>query len=173
MFDIWMRLLQKVPGSILWLREYGPGSAALLRQQAQQRGMDPGRLVFATQAPLEIHLARHALADLFLDTLPYGAHATAADALWAGLPVLTLLGEVYPGRVGASLLAAAGLPELIARSAGDYEALALALARDPARLRHIRETLNAHRATAPLFDTAGFTRNLETALVAMLKEKTR
>src|SRR5206468_2435925 len=104
---------------------------------------------FAGEAPSESHLARHALADLFLDTLPYGAHATAADALWAGLPVLTRMGETFAGRVGASLLTAAGLPELIAHSPEDYETTALALARDPARLRALREQLTANRATAP------------------------
>lgn len=171
-FDIWMRLLRDVPGSTLWLKDYGDSAATVLRREAMARGIAPGRLVFAKNAPLEEHLARHQLADLFLDTLPYGAHATAADALWAGLPVLTCLGEVFPGRVGASLLTAAGLPELIAPSAQDYETMALALARDPARLKHIREQLAANRTTAPLFDTARFTRNLESAFVAMLKGKT-
>jgi predicted O-linked N-acetylglucosamine transferase (SPINDLY family) len=112
------------------------------------------------------------LADLFLDTLPYGAHATAADALWAGLPVLTQLGDIFPGRVGASLLTAAGLPELIAHSSQEYEAMALDLARNPAKLKTIREKLAANRATAPLFDMARFTRNLEAAYENMLKKKT-
>jgi len=172
-FDGWMRLLEQVPGSVLWLREYRPAARVTLLAWAQQSGMDTARLIFAGHAPLDVHLARHALADLFLDTLPYGAHATAADALWAGLPVLTQLGDVFAGRVGASLLTAAGLPELIAHTAEDYEAAALALARDPDRLRGLREKLMANRATAPLFDMAQFTRGLESAYETMLREKIR
>lgn len=171
-FDIWMRLLRDAPGSTLWLKDYGENSAQMLRREAMARGIAPQRLVFARNAPLEKHLARHALADLFLDTLPYGAHATATDALWAGLPVLTRLGDVFAGRVAASLLMAAGLPELITRTAEEYEATALALARDPGRLKTIREKLAANRATAPLFDTKRFTRGLEAAYETMLKEKT-
>jgi protein O-GlcNAc transferase len=163
--------LRNVPGSTLWLKDYGDRAADALRRQAIARGIEPQRLVFARNAPMERHLARHALADLFLDTLPYGAHATATDALWAGLPVLTRLGDVFAGRVAASLLTAAGLPELITRTAEDYEAAALALARDPGRLKAIREKLAANRATAPLFDTQRFTRGLEAAYEAMLKEK--
>jgi predicted O-linked N-acetylglucosamine transferase (SPINDLY family) len=170
--DIWLRLLQQVPGSVLWLRSYTERSGAALRRRADERGVDSNRLIFAVRAELDVHLARHALADLFLDTLPYGAHATAADALWAGLPVLTQMGGIFPGRVGASLLAAAGLPELITRSPEEYEATALALARDPARLKGLQEKLQANRATAPLFDTARFTRNLESAYEKMLAEKT-
>lgn len=172
MFDLWLRLLRQVPGSILWLREYAPGSNAKLSKRAEEVGIDPKRLVFAGRVPLETHLARHALADLFLDTQPYGAHATAADALWAGLPVLTQIGEVFASRVGASLLTAAGLPELIARTPEEYEATALALARDPARLKALREKLAANRASAPLFDMTAFARGLEAAYETMLKEKT-
>jgi protein O-GlcNAc transferase len=171
-FDTWLRLLSQIAGSVLWLRPPIHGSAAHLQDHAAAQGIDPARLVFADHAPLEVHLARHALADLFLDTLPYGAHATAADALLAGLPVLTQLAEIFPGRVGASLLTAAGLPELITRSAAEYEALALALARDPVRLKTLRDRLVAARATAPLFDMARFTKDLEAAYEAMLKEKT-
>jgi len=171
LFDIWMRLLRDVPGSTLWLKDYGESQAQALRREAVARGIAAERLVFARTVPLEKHLARHRLADLFLDTLPYGAHATAADALWAELPVLTQMGDGFPGRVGASLLAAAGLPELITHSAEAYEATALALARDPARLKAIREKLVANRTTAPLFDMARFTRNLEAAYEKMLTEK--
>jgi predicted O-linked N-acetylglucosamine transferase (SPINDLY family) len=171
-FDIWMRLLRDVPGSTLWLKDYGESAAEVLRREAQARNIAPDRLVFAGNVPLAEHLARHALADLFLDTLPYGAHATAADALWAGLPVLTQIGDTFPGRVGASLLTAAGLPELITRTPQEYEATALALARDSARLKNIRDRLSANRADAPLFDMARFTRNLEAAYENMLKEKT-
>jgi len=113
-------------------------------------------------------MARHRLADLFLDTLPYNAHATACDALWAGLPVLTRRGSAFAGRVAASLLTAVGLPELIAESAEDYESLAVTLARDPARLKALREKLDAHRATAPLFDTPRLARDLETLYRQML-----
>jgi len=171
-FDIWLRLLQQIPDSVLWLRTYTEKSDRALRKRAEDRGLGTSRLIFAERAPLDVHLARHALADLFLDTLPYGAHATAADALWAGLPVLTQLGPIFPGRVGASLLNAAGLPELISHSAEEYEATALALARDPARLKALREKLAANRVTAPLFDMARFTRNLEGAFEKMLAEKT-
>lgn len=159
-YAIWMRLLVQVEGSVLWLKQ--PAEAAdNLRAAAAAHGVDPARLVFAPHAPMEVHLARHALADLFLDTSPYNAHATAADALWAGLPVLTCLGTSYAGRVAASQLTALGLEDLIARSAEDYEALALTLARDPARLAALRAKLAAARATAPLFDTARFARDLE------------
>jgi len=171
-FGIWLRLLEQVPGSVLWLREYTPNSNAALLKWAEQTGMNTGQIIFADRVSLEDHLARHALADLFLDTLPYGAHATAADALWAGLPVLTQIGDVFAGRVGASLLSAAGLPELITRTPEEYEATALGLAREPARLKAIREKLAANRATAPLFDMARFTRGLEAAYETMLKEKT-
>jgi predicted O-linked N-acetylglucosamine transferase (SPINDLY family) len=166
-FDIWMRLLQQVPGSVLWLRE---SVNETLRREAKARGIAPERLVFAAHVPLDVHHARHQLADLFLDTLPYNAHATAADALAAGLPVLTRLGESYPGRVAASLVTAAGLPELVTQSAEDYEALALALARDPARLKALREKLSAGRATAPLFDTARLARDMEAAFVKLLEK---
>ncbi len=172
-FDIWMRLLRDVPGSTLWLKDSGDLAAGNLRREAVARGINPQRRVFARHVPLEKHIARHALADLFLDTLPYGAHATATDALWSGLPVLTRLGEVYAGRVAASLLTAAGLPELITRTVEEYEATALALARDPGRLKTIREKLAANRASAPLFDTKRFTRGLEAVYETMLKEKTQ
>ncbi len=173
LFDIWLRLLEKTPGSVLWLRSHTPGSDAALRQRARAQGTDPARLVFADRAPIETHLARHALADLFLDTLPYGAHATAADALWAGLPVLTCLGETFAGRVGASLLTAAGLPELVTYSRKDYEALALALAHDPPRLRAIRERLKQTREQTGtgFFDMNAFTRALEAGYEDMIRRR--
>jgi len=170
-FDVWMRVLHQVPRSVLWLKDYGQTSAQALRAQAAARGIAPARLVFAPNVALDEHLARHQLADLFLDTWHYGAHATAADALWAGLPVLTCLGEVFPGRVAASLVTAAGLPELTTSNAGEYEAAAVALARDPLRLKAIRDKLAANRTAAPLFDTARFTRDLEAAYQSMLQEK--
>ena len=133
-FDIWMRLLGAIDGSVLWLFEDGPDAAGNLRREAKNRGIDPSRLVFARQTPVANHLARHRLADLFLDTLPYGAHTSASDALWTGLPVLTVEGGTFAGRVGMSLLHAVGLPELSAHSLDEYERIALDLARDPARL---------------------------------------
>ena len=171
-FDIWMRLLRDIPGSVLWLRQYTPSSGETLKREAKARGIDPARLVFAGQVPVDVHLARHRLADLFLDTRPYNAHTTAADALYAGLPVLTQMGDVFAARVGASLLTAAGLPELITHSAQEYEATALGLARDPARLKALRDKLAANRATAPLFDMNRFAREIEAAYEKMLAAKT-
>src|SRR5204862_7851917 len=139
-----------------------------LQLAAEARGIVRTRLVFAGNAALDVHLGRHGLADLFLDTLPYNAHATACDALWAGLPVLTRRGSAYAGRVAASLLTAPGLPELIAESAEDYEARALTMARDPARLKTLRDKLFANRATAPLFDTPRLARDLEALYRRML-----
>lgn len=121
--------------------------------------------------PLDEHLARHRLADLFLDTLPYNAHTTASDALWAGLPVLTCLGETFAGRVAASLLRAVGLPELVVDTVREYEALALALASDPERLAGLRRRLEANRGTAPLFDAARFAANLEAAYRRMWERR--
>ncbi len=129
--------------------------------RTEARGLGK-RLVFAPLIDYEHHLARLGCADLFLDTLPYNAHATASDALWAGLPVLTCVGDTFPARVGGSVLAAAGLPELITGSLEEYRTLALRLARDSEVLRALRERLKATRLTCPLFDTAKFTRNLET-----------
>jgi len=166
-FDIWARLLKRAPGAVLWLLESNDLARRNLRREAEQRGIDPDRLVFAPVAPIAEHLARHRHADLFLDTLPCNAHTTASDALWAGLPVITCPGATFAGRVAASAVAAAGLPELIAPSLEAYERLAVDLARTPARLRELRERLEKNRATAPLFDIAGYTRNLETAYARM------
>jgi predicted O-linked N-acetylglucosamine transferase (SPINDLY family) len=166
-FDVWMRLLTTVAGSVLWLFESSPEAACNLRAEAARRGVDPARLVFAPLVPLPEHLARHRLADLFLDTLPYNAHTTASDALWTGLPILTCLGTTFPGRVAASLLHALGVPELITASLEAYEALALKLARDPVLLAGMKEKLARNRASAPLFDTPRFTRNIEAAYAAM------
>jgi protein O-GlcNAc transferase len=173
MFDVWMRVLRAVESSVLWLRFTNFASMRNLRQEAAARGVTPERLVFAPRkAPAE-HLARHRLADLFLDTLPYNAHTTASDALWAGLPVLTCLGNSFPGRVAASLLRAIGLPELVTASLNEYEALARTLAQDPARLTAIRQKLARNRDTAPLFDTARTTRDLETAYAIMWERAQR
>jgi predicted O-linked N-acetylglucosamine transferase (SPINDLY family) len=162
-FDIWMRLLSKTPGGVLWLLRSNPWAQANLRKEAAIRGVDPARLIFAENRPVAEHLARQRHADLFLDTFAYNAHTTGSDALWAGLPIVTLPGQSFAARVGASLLHAIGLPELIAESPEHYEQLALALASDPARLAAIRAKLAANRATAPLFDTERFTRGLEAA----------
>jgi predicted O-linked N-acetylglucosamine transferase (SPINDLY family) len=168
LFDIWMRLLQSVDKSVLWLSSMNAAAARNLAVEAQKRGVDPNRLIFAQFVPrVEDHLARLGVADLFLDTLPYNAHATAGDALFAGLPVLTCKGETFAGRVAASLLHATGLPELVTQSLDAYEALALRLASDPDMLANLKARLAQNRNTHPLFDTARFTRHLEAAYVHM------
>lgn len=160
-FAIWMRLLAQVPDSVLWLRSDTPIFEENLRRHALAQGIDPARLIFAPWAAQEAHIARIALADLCLDNLPYNAHTTASDALWAGVPLLTCKGNTFAGRVASSLLLAAGLPELVTQNAGDYEALALSLATDRARLSALRERLAAARETCALFDTPAYTRHLE------------
>jgi protein O-GlcNAc transferase len=167
LFDIWIGLLKRVPGSVLWLLESNDLARRNLRREAEQRGVDPVRLVFAPVRPIAEHLARHRHADLFLDTVPCNAHTTASDALWAGLPVLTCAGATFAGRVAASAVTAAGVPELIAPSLAAYEQFALDLALTPARLRDLRERLERNRATEPLFDMATYVRNLETAYARM------
>ena len=166
-FDIWMRLLTAVPGSVLWLLEANDLVKENLRTEAIKRGVEPGRLIFAQRESSPEHLARHRLADLFLDTLPYNAHTTASDALWAGLPVLTCAGNTFAGRVAGSLLQAVGLPELITFSPAAYETLALRLAREPALLQGLRHKLLGNRLNAPLFDIARYTRHYEAALTQM------
>jgi predicted O-linked N-acetylglucosamine transferase (SPINDLY family) len=167
-FDIWMRLLDRIAGSVLWLSRADESAAANLRREARVRGVDPARLVFAAWLPrLDEHLARHRLADLFLDTLPYNAHTTASEALWAGLPVITCRGTTFAGRVGASLLNAAGLPELIAGDLREYEALATRLADDSPALAAIRRKLADNRLACPLFDTDRFRGHLEAAFMMM------
>jgi predicted O-linked N-acetylglucosamine transferase (SPINDLY family) len=166
-FDIWMRLLKEIAGSVLWLLENNPEATRNLRREAEARGVDGSRLIFAAHMKLAEHLARHRLGDLFLDTLPYGAHTTTSDSLWAGVPVLTCMGTSFAGRVAASLLHAIGMPELITDSLEDYAALALKLARDQTGLAAIRTKLARNRDTYPLFDTARFTRNFEAALATM------
>jgi protein O-GlcNAc transferase len=162
-FDVWMRLLTKVPDSVFWLLEDNPRAARNLRRAAAERGVRPERLIFAPRVEIEMHLARQRLADLFLDTLPCNAHTTASDALWAGLPVLTCAGRSFAARVGASLLSAVGLPELVTSSLEEYEALAAELARAPGRLAELRARVGSHREALPLFDTPRFCRHLEAA----------
>jgi predicted O-linked N-acetylglucosamine transferase (SPINDLY family) len=166
-FDIWMRLLGAVEGSVLWLLQDNGDAQENLRKEAAERGIDPARLVFAPRLEPEEHLARHRLADLFLDTLPYNAHTTASDALWAGLPLLTCRGDSFAGRVATSLLHAGGLPELATNDLGEYEALALRLATDSSLLGGFRQRLEQNRSTCPLFDTDRFRRHIESAYTIM------
>ncbi|HUQ75134.1 MAG TPA: tetratricopeptide repeat protein [Burkholderiales bacterium] len=172
-FDAWMRLLHAVPASVLWLLEDTSAASRNLRQHAVERGVDPARLVFAPRQRQEEHLARHALADLFLDTLPCNAHTTASDALWTGLPLVTCLGTTFAGRVAASLLHGVGLPELVTHNLADYEAHALRLARDKPALAALRAKLSANRLTHPLFDTDRFRRHIEMAYRHMVERHAR
>jgi predicted O-linked N-acetylglucosamine transferase (SPINDLY family) len=168
-FGSWMRILRQVPASVLWLSKAEPLAESNLRAEAARQGVEPERLVFAPKMPLmEEHLARHRAADLFLDTVPCNAHTTASDALWAGLPVLTITGRAFAGRVAASLLTTLGLPELIVDSHQAYEELAVALANDPPRLAALKSRLQEARLQTPLFDTVGFTRLMESAYRTML-----
>lgn len=168
MYALWMRLLRAAPGSVLWLARANAEMAVNLRREAQQSGVDPMRIVFAAPAPLPQHLARQRLADLFLDTTPYNAGATAAAALWAGVPLLTVVGETFVGRMAASMLHALGLPELAVRNLEEYEAFAVKLGREPALVADIRRKLAAHLRTKPLFDTGRFRRNIEQAYTTMV-----
>ena len=160
-FDVWVRILQSVEGSVLWLFEENKTAAVNLRKEAQKRGLAPERLVFAPKMELSEHLARHKLADLFIDTLPCNAHTTASDALWAGLPVLTCMGESFASRVAASLLNAIEMPELITSSLEEYEELAIALGNDSQRVLALKQKLELNKLTTPLFDSSLFTKNIE------------
>ncbi|HQR12818.1 MAG TPA: tetratricopeptide repeat protein, partial [Casimicrobiaceae bacterium] len=173
MFAIWMRLIDRVPGSVLWLVAGNPAVEANLRREAQDRGVDPARLVFARRLRYEEYLAQYRLADLFLDTLPYNGGVTISDALWAGLPVLSCSGDAFSARLGRSLLHAVGLPELVASSLQDYEARAFDLATHPAELSGLRQRLARNRDTFPLFDTDRFRRNIEAAYVTMWEKTQR
>jgi hypothetical protein len=166
-FEGWMRILKVVEGSVLWLFQDNAWAVDNLKKEAQKQGIDAQKLVFADRMPLSEHLARHRQADLFLDTLPYNAHTTTSDALWTGLPVLTLQGQSFASRVAASLLSAIGLPELITSSQEEYEALAIELALNPTKLADIKLRLVNNRLSAPLFDTPLFTKNLEAAYTKM------
>jgi protein O-GlcNAc transferase len=172
-FEVWMRLLRDVEGSVLWLLQDNAAVAANLKREAKARGVAPERLIFASRTDPAGHLARQSLADLFLDTLPYNAHTTASDALWVGLPLLTVLGSTFAGRVAASLLHAAGLPELATTSLADYESLALKLARDPSALSLLKAKIRVNRDTCSLFDTERMTRNLEAAYTMMWERSQR
>ena len=163
-FAIWMRVLAAIDGSVLWLRGTNAVATENLRREARAKGIDPQRLVFTRRVPLAQHLARHRLADLFLDCFHYNAHTTAADALWAGLPVVTRAGRQFSARGGASILGALDMRELITHSDAEYEALILALLRDPQRLAQVRARLAERIESAPLFDTSLYTRHLEAGL---------
>jgi len=166
-FDAWMRILEAVPDSVLWLMHGGSTAAANLAREARARGVDPARLVFAQSLPKPEHLARHRAADLFLDTRVVNAGTTASDALWAGLPVLTCPGESLGSRVAASLLAAIEMPEMVTANSAEYERLAIGLARDPGRMTQLRRNLERNRLAAPLFDTRSYVADLERALETM------
>jgi predicted O-linked N-acetylglucosamine transferase (SPINDLY family) len=167
LFDIWMRLLNQIDGSVLWLLESSTSGLENLRREAQQRGVAPDRVIFAPRTSVESHLARQCVADLFLDTVPYNAHTTASEALWVGLPVLTCLGSTFAGRVAASLLTSIGLPEQVTYSLRDYEERAFAIASDPTISASLKSKLERNRASSPLFDTKRFTRNVETLYMSM------
>jgi predicted O-linked N-acetylglucosamine transferase (SPINDLY family) len=167
-FRIWLRLLENIPSSVLWLLESNTLFAMNLRKEAARAGVDPDRLVFAPPMEISKHLSRLALGDLFLDSLPYNAHTTASDALWAGLPLVTCRGTAFAGRVAASLLRAVDLPELITNSLGEYESLALKLANDRALLQSYRARLTRDPTRLPLFDTVRTTRYIEAAFEEMM-----
>jgi protein O-GlcNAc transferase len=168
-FDSWMRILKEVDGSVLWLLESPAPYADNLRKEAEKRGVAPERLVFAPELDTDLHLARLSLADLFLDGLPYNAHTTGSDALWTGVPLITQAGTTFPGRVAASLLAAAGLPELVTENAAVFEALAIKLGNDPKTLKKVKDKLAKNKAKCALFDTATFAKHIEAAYETMWK----
>jgi predicted O-linked N-acetylglucosamine transferase (SPINDLY family) len=170
-FAIWMRVLQAVPGSVLWLLDTSDETKANLRREAAAAGVDAQRLIFAPRVGVGEHVARHAVADLFLDTYPYGAHTTANDALLAGLPLLTCVGDTLVSRIAGSQLLAIGLSELITTNFADYEALALKLATEPALLASHRQRLAANRKTTPLFDMARYARDFEDAMLRIWDER--
>ncbi|KRB86551.1 hypothetical protein ASE00_07615 [Sphingomonas sp. Root710] len=172
-FDVWMRLLTSVDGSVLWLLQDNEWVVGNLRREARDRGVDPDRIIFAERAVLADHLARHRHADLFLDTFACNAHTTASDALWAGVPVVTKLGNSFASRVAGSLLHTVGLPELATDSVEAYESLALSLASDPARLGVIKARLAAQRSASPLFNTMAFTRHLERGFIEAFDRQLR
>jgi predicted O-linked N-acetylglucosamine transferase (SPINDLY family) len=172
-FAVWMRVLAQVPGSVLWLVRFNGDAEQPLRAAASSMGVAPDRLVFAPKIATEAHLARYALADLFLDTFPCNAHTTASDALWGGCPVVTCAGKTFAARVAGSLLTALRMEDLITTSLHDYEALALELALDPRRLREIRSRLAEQRSKSGLFDGAKFARTMEQAYGAMWARHTK
>jgi predicted O-linked N-acetylglucosamine transferase (SPINDLY family) len=172
-FAGWMRIMRQVPSSVLWLLEGDPHFLANVRGHAEAQGIAGDRIIMAPFLPPGSHLARLSLADLLLDSLPYNAHTTASDALWAGVPMITRRGTSFAGRVGASLLKAIGLPELVTETSSDYESLAVTLAKDATLLNSFRNRLALNRNTAPLFDTVRFARHLEMAFETMFEVNQR
>ena len=172
-FAVWMRMLRNTPGSVLWLLHDNDAAVRNLRARAAEHGVEAGRLVFAPRVSASEHLARHRLADLFLDTTPVNAHTTASDALWMGLPVLTCAGAGFASRVAASALRAVGLPDLVTTSLEEYEVFGMSLATDRPRLAEIAERLERNRVTSPLFDAAAFRVHLEAAYRAMWERHQR
>jgi predicted O-linked N-acetylglucosamine transferase (SPINDLY family) len=170
-FDIWCRLLTQVEGSVLWLYEGNPQAKRNLAREAVSRGVDPARIIWAPHLPLAQHLGRLRHADIVLDTLPYNAHTTASDALWVGVPVITTPGETFASRVAASLLVAAGFPQMITPTLAEYEALALDLARNPQKLRDLRDSLASLRDRCALFDSARYTKALERLVERMVERE--
>jgi predicted O-linked N-acetylglucosamine transferase (SPINDLY family) len=169
-FDAWCRVLHRVPRAVLWLKETNRQLHENVRREAAARGIAPERIVFAPVVSYEAHFSRLALADVFVDTWPYNAHTTAADALWAGVPVLTLPGESFASRVAASVLAAVGLEGLAMGSIDDYESALVTMARDPEVLAGLRAHLVDNRLALPLFDSPAYTRRFE-ALLATLWQR--
>ena len=166
MFNSWMRILKTIDHSVIWISLENELAISNLRMEAEKRGISSSRLIFAPRTKtIEEHLARYSLADLFLDTLPYNAHTTSSDALWAGLPVLTCTGESFASRVAASLLSSIDLPELITTTQAEYEAKAIELAMNPAKLKAIKDKLESNRLTTALFDTPRFTKHIEAAFM--------
>jgi predicted O-linked N-acetylglucosamine transferase (SPINDLY family) len=168
-FDLWMRILRRVEGSVLWLLKPPDPATANLRSEAERRGVDPQRIVFADRVEHDLHIARNGLPDLHLDTFPYNAHTTASDALRGGAPILTRAGASFPARVCGSLLTTIGVPELITQSAEAYASLAVELAHDRDRLAALRRRIEHGRVHSPLFDTARYCRNIETSYSAMVE----
>ncbi len=166
-YDVWMRILKRVDGSVLWLATESPLVQKNLRDEAAARGVSAERLIFAPRISLPEHQARLRLADLFLDTWPYNAGATASDTLWVGVPVLTLLGNTFVGRMAASVLNAIGLSELVATTPEAYEGLAIELATNPDRLAEIKKKLTNSRLTTPLFDNKLYAKDIEAAYTEM------
>ena len=167
LFDAWMRILKRVNGSVLWLSEYNSFAGPRLQKEAQARGVDPERLIFAKRAPELQYMQRYCIADMFLDTWPYNAGSMARECLWAGLPLLTLTGDSYFSRMAASLLNVLELPELITSKLSEYEQTAVDLAHDPLRLKQIASKLAQNRIATPCFDTGVLTRNIEQAYTQM------
>jgi predicted O-linked N-acetylglucosamine transferase (SPINDLY family) len=162
-FSSWMRILEAVQGSVLFLYAENKTTQKNLLDNLEKNGLERSRIVFASAIPYSDYLARYRVADLFLDTSPYNAGTTASDALWAGLPVLTFAGKSFSSRMGASLATAIGLPELIATSQHDYESIAIDLGNNPDKIESVKKKLAENRLTTALFDTQLFTRNLELA----------